>query len=231
LALVFAVLSAGIVLANTPREAHLATDPAQAAPVPADNGPADNAGDAAAVPAGSQSPQVAALRARLAALSTQGSAEELKERAVVSDFYAARNDSPLWFGNGGPSEQASAIIAEIGRAADWGLDPADFALPQLAPGAALEPAALAEAEVTRRHPVAARDDVGAQFDVIQVRCRVDLPPRVIVEEVAIMVGQSMPADGSEPWHQNLAQSPLGYFSFDLVGEVKVEPHAAWLDLP
>ena len=57
------------------------------------------------VPRPQQSPEAAALRARLAALPTEGSAEELKERVAVSDFYAARNDSPLWFADGG-SERA-----------------------------------------------------------------------------------------------------------------------------
>src|SRR4029078_6583399 len=41
-------------------------------------------------------PVASALRSKLNALPADGSAQELKERAVLSDFYAARRDAPMW---------------------------------------------------------------------------------------------------------------------------------------
>ncbi len=69
--------------------------------------------------------------------------EEL-DRTALSTFYQARGDEPLWVTSDGFTAKARLAIAELKRAAAWGLDPADFKVPDLT-GAAT-PEALAEAE-------------------------------------------------------------------------------------
>jgi len=102
-------------------------------------------------PATPEDKTAAALRRKLAGLPTEGTAQEIKERAVLSDFYAARSDAPLWVSAKGLSAKGALIIAEIKKAGDWGLDPGDFALPEVRPkdadGPDLDPGAVADAEV------------------------------------------------------------------------------------
>jgi L,D-transpeptidase YcbB len=136
--------SVGFALAEAPvvPEAPVVTQPAAA---PAASGVNE------AVSPKPQDPVAVALRAKLDALPKEGSAQEIKERAVLSDFYAAREDAPLWVSDKGLSEKAAAIVAEIGKAHDWGLDPADFALPAIAADTKapeLDAGAVADAEVT-----------------------------------------------------------------------------------
>jgi len=139
LGLVLIAAAAGQAIAEAPRDHQFATDPALA---PAVTESADGTARAAAGPLAS------ALRARLAGLPTEGTAQEIKERAVLSDFYAARGDAPLWVTEHGLSAKATAIVAEIKGAGDWGLDPADFALPQLSePTSDIDADSIADAEV------------------------------------------------------------------------------------
>ncbi len=64
-------------------------------------------------------------------------------------FYATRVYAPVWVSSSGFNAKAVAVIAELGKADDWGLSAADFpAIPVVAPaGDAPSPAALADAEV------------------------------------------------------------------------------------
>jgi L,D-transpeptidase YcbB len=122
------------------------TQPAVTQPAPAS---ADSSANVAASPK-PQDPVAMALREKLDALPKEGSAQEIKERAVLSDFYAARGDAPLWVSDKGLSEKAAAIVTEIGKAHDWGLDPHDFTLPAIAADAKapqLDASAVADAEV------------------------------------------------------------------------------------
>ena len=51
------------------------------------------------------------------------------DRAAVVAFYQGRQCRPLWTDEQGPTQAASLLIGELGRAAEWGLDASDFALP------------------------------------------------------------------------------------------------------
>jgi murein L,D-transpeptidase YcbB/YkuD len=89
------------------------------------------------------------LRAKIEAFPARGTAQEIKERAVVSDFYAARADAPLWVSQKGLTEKGAAVVAEIMKAGDWGLDAAEFKLPQVPNAAVADLSAddVAEAEL------------------------------------------------------------------------------------
>ena len=140
-------LSAGGAFAVAPADQPVATDPALAPPphVGVTNPAAQPTPAAVAAPS---DPITAALRDKLAALPTEGSAQEIKERAVLSDYYNASH-APLWVGAGGLTPKGGAVIAELMKAGDWGLDPGDFALPHIADAAManLTPAEVADAEV------------------------------------------------------------------------------------
>ena len=148
LGIALSVVTVDGVLAKAAPEQPVVTEPALA--------PATAAGADAGGATVSDNPTAAALRGKLAALPTEGSAQEIKERAVLSEFYAARGDAPLWVTDKGLDEKGAALVAEIKNAADWGLEPKDFALPDIATqdGAtqdsaapALEPGTVADAEV------------------------------------------------------------------------------------
>jgi len=98
-----------------------------------------------------EDPIAAALRRKLAALPIEGTAQEIKERAVLSDFYEARDAVPLWVTSAGLTAKAAAIVGEIKKAGEWGLDADDFALPKLANDdgatANLDAGAVVDAEV------------------------------------------------------------------------------------
>jgi L,D-transpeptidase YcbB len=143
MALGFALIavSAGSALATAPADQPVATDPALTPPPHVgviDSKPQVPPADATA----------AALRDKLAALPTEGSAQEIKERAVLTDYYAAGH-APLWVSAGGLTPKGAAVVAELMKAGDWGLDAGDFALPRVADAAManLGPAEVADAEV------------------------------------------------------------------------------------
>jgi L,D-transpeptidase YcbB len=96
-------------------------------------------------------PISAAIGERLAALPVEGTAEEIKDRATLIDFYQRRDNAPLWVTPGGLAKAAS-LVREIKNAGDWGLDADAFKLPDLPVDAdtlsSLAPVAVADAEVT-----------------------------------------------------------------------------------
>ncbi|WP_072377544.1 L,D-transpeptidase family protein [Hyphomicrobium sp. NDB2Meth4] len=134
LAAVLSLLSARAADAAAPPVASppMASDPALAPPLAA---PVDT------------NPVASAVRTKLNSLPAEGSAQEIKERAVLSDFYAARRDAPIWLSEGGLTERGAALGAEILNAADWGLDPKDFDLPIIPPAAQLSSEKIGKADV------------------------------------------------------------------------------------
>lgn len=135
LALVAVLLAAGTAGAAAPPGNEMptgATDPAITPPMAA---PVDT------------NPVASAVRTKLNGLPTEGSALEIKERAVLSDFYAARRDAPIWLSEGGLTEKGAALGAEILKADDWGLDARDFALPVIPPAAQLTSEQIGKADV------------------------------------------------------------------------------------
>ncbi len=70
-------------------------------------------------------------------------AVEKREAEAIAAFYAARNGRPLWHNEAGRKPEANALVAELGQAADYGLDPTALDAATLAAG--LAPAATHEA--------------------------------------------------------------------------------------
>jgi murein L,D-transpeptidase YcbB/YkuD len=90
-------------------------------------------------------PVVAAIRAKLEEPGQfkGASASDLK---ALTELYGARTEPPLWVTDSGVSPKAEAIMAEIRKADDWGLEAGSFDLPSTG-AAPLSEDAQAEAEI------------------------------------------------------------------------------------
>lgn len=67
------------------------------------------------------------------------------ERTAVETFYRDRSYAPLWIDNGQANARATAAVAYLKTVDSDGLDPAEYATPEIKAG--LDPAALADAEL------------------------------------------------------------------------------------
>jgi murein L,D-transpeptidase YcbB/YkuD len=90
-------------------------------------------------------PVVAAIRAKLAAPGQYKSAAASDLKALT-ELYGARDEPPLWITESGFSDKAKAIMAEIRKADDWGLQASSFELPAADAAPATEDA-QADAEI------------------------------------------------------------------------------------
>jgi murein L,D-transpeptidase YcbB/YkuD len=144
-----------------------------------------------------ETPAAQAIKRKLDASPADGTDEEKNERAALIEFYGARRFAPLWMEAKGLNADAAALKDEIGRASAWGLDPKDFALPDIAPagqGAAdIAPDALAAAEVelslaALKYARFARGgriiDPARDLDSNLDRRPQLLKPKVVIEELA-----------------------------------------------
>ena len=93
--------------------------------------------------AASPSPTLIMLRKLLPAFGGRANSGDL---AAMTNFYGERAGSLMWVTESGLSDKASAVIAEVRRADDWGLRTRDFTLPQQT-AAETSPEAAAEAEI------------------------------------------------------------------------------------
>jgi murein L,D-transpeptidase YcbB/YkuD len=73
------------------------------------------------------------LAERLTAPGNAGSAADREDRTALAAFYAQRQHGPLWVSAAGLTVAAQAVIAELRRADDWGLEASAFRLPSLSP--------------------------------------------------------------------------------------------------
>ncbi len=100
----------------------------------ADKPVADDAAEKAALPETTEPtppaphPVVAIIREKLADSVLTKDAEQEDVEALQA-FYRARSAPPLWITEMGFSAKGQAVLFEIQKADDWGLEPKDFALP------------------------------------------------------------------------------------------------------
>ncbi len=93
------------------------------------------------------SPQQNAVETALGATDASSDPVEANVREGVHLLYAARGFDLLWLGDHKPSQQMSELRRVMDQASDYGLDPAAYATPDLAPSYSDDPAQLAEADV------------------------------------------------------------------------------------
>lgn len=102
----------------------------------------------AKAPAAAVVAQKSLLALTVERLASDAVEREAEERSAISQFYDARQGEPVWLTTSGLTPKGEALIAAIASAADYGLDPADFALPDAKIGFPLVPEAAADAEAT-----------------------------------------------------------------------------------
>ena len=114
------------------------SEPAAAAETPA--------APVAATPALASADQAVADRIRdLLASKSSKYFDRKAEREGVISFYKDRNDAPIWIANGELNARAKAMAAYLKTVDGDGLDPADYATPEVKAGADAD--ALADAEL------------------------------------------------------------------------------------
>jgi murein L,D-transpeptidase YcbB/YkuD len=117
------------------------------------------------------------------------------DAAALVAYYGAHGFVPLWVTSNGLSPKAVAVVAELGKAGDWGLVAADFPIPtiQASAGDVPSPDALAGAEVTLSQSVLkyvrfARGgritDPAAQLSSYLDRVPQLLDPKDVLEKIA-----------------------------------------------
>lgn len=213
--------------AETPEAAESApkADPSVVAPVPA----------ASTTPAAApETPVGTAIKARLDAIPDAGPDEEKGERGALIAFYAARAHAPLWVDAKGFNADAAAVIAEFGRAGDWGLDAAAFELPKLDAGNAdLSPEAQANAEVELTLAVQkyARYARGGRImrPAEQLNSNLDRKPQFL-EPAKVLDGLAAASDkaaylvGTHPQHPQFQRLREKYV--EAIGKTGGKPNAA-----
>ena len=86
--------------------------------------------------------EISAVRLLLARPVSLQASEDRDDRAALITLYGCSAAGPLWIHRTGLMPKAQAAMAELKKAADWGLNAADFKLPELP--AAGAPAMTAE---------------------------------------------------------------------------------------
>ena len=96
--------------------------------------------------------------------------------ALVAD-YETRAE-PLWTRDGAYTGKAKAIIAELRKAGDWGLEPADFPVPDLTSNANPDTQGVAEAQLALAALKYARFARGGRLNPVSLSNILDMQPPV-----------------------------------------------------
>lgn len=96
---------------------------------------------------------------------------------ALKAFLATRS-APQWIENGALSSKAAAMIAEIRKADDWGLEAAEFDLPDLAAGASPPELATAEAKIWLAALKYARQARGGRIEPLSISNIWDMTPEI-----------------------------------------------------
>ena len=141
-------------------------------------------------------PIVALTRKRLAQ-GARGDEFGRADRDALEAHYAEPGRTPMWVAGGELSRRAKDVMAEIGRAEEWGLSSAAFELPdaKLARGSS---AALAEAELKLGLAVLkyARHARGGRVDPMQTGQSGDHRPTLVAPKAVLSaIGNAEKPDG------------------------------------
>ena len=158
-------------------------------------------------PVASPDPIVERVRARLA--DSPRAAGDRKDRDALASFYKDHEDGALWVTTAGATARGQSVIAEIGKAADWGLAAADFKLPAIAqasPDAAIELRADEEIAIGLAVLRYARHARGGRLDPASLSRFFDQKPPVkpadaVLREIAAASDAGAYLRGLHPQHR------------------------------
>ncbi len=112
------------------------------------------------------------------------------DAAGLVAFYDELNGPAVWVSTSGLTDKGKAVVAEIGKADDWGLPAADFELPHLA-GGNLSADAAADAEITLAQAILkyARYARGGRINPANISQLMDVSPtlrapKAVLTEIA-----------------------------------------------
>jgi L,D-transpeptidase YcbB len=112
------------------------------------------------------------------------------DAAGLVAFYDELNGPAVWVSTSGLTDKGKAVVAEIGKADDWGLPAADFQLPHLA-GGNLTADAAADAEITLAQAILkyARYARGGRINPANISQLMDVSPtlrapKAVLTEIA-----------------------------------------------
>ena len=132
---------------------------------------------AAAAPVVPINPVIDAIHKKLSDKSFIGRDHVAEDVAAVTSFYEMRTE-PLWTKGGAYDHKAKAIIAELRKADDWGLEASDFVMPELASGAAPDVQGGAEVQLSLAALKYARFARGGRLDPVSLSNILDMKPPV-----------------------------------------------------
>ena len=149
------------------------------------------------------SPVVEAVHKLLADKTFVSKANSDDAAALVS-FYASRAEA-LWIANGAFTDKANAVIAEIKKADDWGLNAAEFELPQLASGNDAGLQGGAEVKLSYAALKYARFARGGRVEPLALSNILDMKPpvkdaKIVLQELANSAAPDAYLSGLNPKH-------------------------------
>ncbi len=149
-------------------------------------------------------PVVANIRAKLPE-AVKGLNQD--EGSALVAFYDGLNGPAIWVSESGFTAKGKVVVAEIGKADDWGLPAADFKVPQLAAGT-LTPEAAADAEIELAKAVLkyARYARGGRINPANISVLMDvspplLAPKAVLTEIAAANAPDAYLRGLNPKHE------------------------------
>lgn len=182
-------------------------------------------------------PVLASIREKLPELSKQTNKDEAEALAA---YYGEMTGTPLWASTSGLTDKGKAIIAEIGRAENWGLPVADFSVPSPTV-AALAPEAAAETEVQvalavlkyARYARGGRVNPGSISQLMDQRPSL-VPPKTVLSQIAAADKPDEYLTSLHPKHQQfeaLRQMLVKLRGGEVKEEAPVEDPALAVQLP
>lgn len=160
------------------------------------------------------------------------SADDREDRDALAKVYAGRNGEPIWLDEKGLTAKALAMMNEISAADAYGLNPAAFRLPTLAPGAGGSREALADADVTLSAAALkyARYARGGRLDPAVLSKNFDRTPPIyapegVLKELASADKPALYLRELNPRHPQFERLRLKYLAVKS-GQHVIEPPAA-----
>jgi len=149
-------------------------------------------------------PVVAGIRTKLPELGKKTNEEEA---AALASYYNEITGTAIWASTSGLTEKGKAVVAEIGRAENWGLPAAAFSVPSTATGA-LTPEAAADTEIQVALAVLkyARFARGGRINPASISQLMDqqptlVPPKTVLADIAAAEKPDAYLTSLQPKHQ------------------------------
>lgn len=182
-------------------------------------------------------PIVASIRQKLPELAKKANQDEV---AALTAYYGDMTGTPLWASTSGLTDKGKAVVAEIGRAENWGLPASAFSVP--APnvsGLTAETAADTELQVALAVLKYARFARGGRINPGSISQLMDqqptlVPPKTVLSEIAATDKPDTYLTSLHPKHQQfeaLRQMLIKLRGGEVKEEAPVEDPALSVQLP